>query len=260
MPMLQLDRIKKSFGSRVLFHGISLIAPPARKIGLIGSPGSGKTTLLRIILGLEGYEDGRVSIASGVWFGYLPQQPVDPGDYTLGDVIETAREDAQTLKDWSGQRTEEREPPSARRRVRNASQADDPEDDVEQELLAGLDLRAVPHGARLSTLSFGEQKSIWLTSLLMSNPDVLVLDDPMTHLGVSVIERLDSFLEAYRGTLLIATDDRTTLDRVVNTIWEVDPEQATVRAYDGNYSAYLARKATDCGGYVKALPRMSIQR
>jgi ATPase subunit of ABC transporter with duplicated ATPase domains len=263
--MLELDRITKSFGSRVLFHGISLVAPPARKIGLIGPPGSGKTTLLRIILGLEGFDDGRVSIASGVWFGYLPQQPIDPAEYTIGDVIETAREDAQTLKAWSDQRTGDIEGTStqlaARRHPRNAVQAaGDSEDDVEQELLTGLGLQGTPPGARLSTLSLAEQKGIWLASLLMSNPDVLVLDDPMTHLGVSVIERLDSFLGAYRGNLLIATDDRTTLDRVVDTIWEVDPDQATVWTHEGNYSTYLSQKALDCGGPLKPQTRVSIRR
>ncbi len=263
--MLELNQITKSFGSRVLFHRVGLVAPPTRKIGLIGPPGSGKTTLLRIILGLEGYDDGRVSIASGVWFGYLPQEPVDPGEFTFGDVMETAREDAQTLKAWSGQRPVDEEQLStrltARRRpARSAAQSGDQEDDIEHETLAGLDLEHISPNARLSTLSPGEQRSIWLASLLLSNPDVLILDDPMTHLGVSVIERLDGFLEAYRGSLLIATDDRTTLDRVVDTIWEVDPDGATVRTHEGNYSAYLAGKTPGNGGFLKPVTKLSTQR
>jgi ATPase subunit of ABC transporter with duplicated ATPase domains len=256
--MLKLDRITKSFGSRVVFRRLNLVAPPARKIGIIGPPGSGKTTLLRIILGLEGYEDGRVSITSGTWFGYLPQQPVDPAEYTFSDVLETARDDAQTLKAWSSQRNDEQERPPTRPTVRRRStrwttQDDEAADDGEEELLVGLDLQDLAPGARLSTLSPGVQKSVWLASLLISNPDVLVLDDPMTHLGVSVIERLDGFLEAYRGNLLIATDDRTTLDRVVDTLWEVDPEHATVRSHNGNYSTYLAHKASGSGGVLKSL-------
>jgi ATP-binding cassette subfamily F protein 3 len=252
--MLKLDRITKSFGSRLVFRDLNLIAPPSRKIGIIGPPGSGKTTLLRIILGLEGYEDGCVSIASGVWFGYLPQTRVEPSEYTLGDVVETARDDAQTVKAWSGQRDDERERGSTRlanrrKPARLPGQDGNEKDHVEQELIKGLNLQNVSPGTRLSTLSPGAQKSVWLVSLLLSNPDVMVLDDPTTHLGVSVIERLDSFLEAYAGNLLIATDDRTTLDRVVDTIWEVDPAHSTVHSHEGNYSSYLAHRATGSKGY-----------
>ncbi len=220
--MLRMTSLSKSFDGCCLFKDVCLSVVPAEHVVLYGPHNSGKTTLLRIILGMECWQDGKVSIRPATWFGYLPQTPINSGFYTVGEVLQTAREDFYaSARCWMeyGQLTLD---------VR------DLEADAERkqaELIRGLELQYIAPKYFVGDLGWSEQRRIWLASLLLAEPDVLVLDEPTDGLGDSAREWFIRFLENYRGTALIASTDWLLLDRVADKIWDIRPRNQTIVQY-----------------------------
>ena len=211
--MLAISGLTKGSGKTALFRDVCLSLSHNQRVGLIGPPRSGKSALLRIILGLENYERGDISIDTCAWFGYLPQDTVPPCDFTVGDVLDRAQEDFKIMRSMK-RRRQDQVPESARR-----------------EVLAGVQLPDIPAGAKMRTLRLDEQRRIWMANLFLAQPDVLVLDDPTQQLTVPVLDWLDYFLRRYPGTLIVASNDRSLLSAVTNIVWEIVPEQRTVREY-----------------------------
>lgn len=206
-PYLDVQRLTKSFGAHVLFEGISFSVAEGQKVGLVARNGTGKSTLLSILTGKEGYDDGEIIFRSGIRIGYLEQTPVfNDADTVLDACFNHAGDEEKILK--------------------------------AKQILTQLAIGDLSQA--MGTLSGGQRRRVALANVLLTEPDMLILDEPTNHLDLHMIEWLEGFLSRGNKTLLMVTHDRFFLDRVCNTILELDDN--TIYTYCGNYSYYLEKR------------------
>ena len=207
MNYLQTINLTKSYGDRLLFGDINLSIDEGDKVGLIAKNGTGKTTLLRILAGEEASDSGEIIVRGGVRVSYLAQLPKFNDGDTAGSVAERLKDDEE--------RTEY---------IRLLTQMGitDTQTDV-------------------SHLSGGQRKRIALSLAIACKPDLLILDEPTNHLDIDTVEWLENYLRRSKLTLLMVTHDRYFLDRVCNTIIEMDRQ--TLYTYQGNYEYFLRKRA-----------------
>ncbi|MBD5238546.1 MAG: ABC-F family ATP-binding cassette domain-containing protein [Bacteroidales bacterium] len=203
ISFLQIDKLTKSYGDRLLFGDVTFGINQGDKIGLIAKNGTGKSTMLRIIAGLESPDSGNVIARSGLKIAFVEQKP------DLGG------EGATPLSACS-----EFDPATAER------------------MLTQLGITDVNHP--VDKMSGGQQKRIAIARALLAEPDLLILDEPTNHLDIAAIEWLEKRLAHANMTLLLVTHDRYFLDRICNKIIEIDLSQ--IFTYQGNYNEYLRRR------------------
>lgn len=208
--MLQAHKISKYYGSRAILESISLTISPGDRIGLVGRNGCGKSTLLRMLAGRETPDRGGVSrIMKGLSIGYLPQYPEFPPDISVQEAA-----------------TAELPPHVPFWRVRKT--------------LAGLGIRESQLSRTTGTLSGGEKTRLMLARLLCADHDLLLLDEPTSHLDIEMLRWLEAYLIHQRQAFLIISHDRRFLDKTVDRILELD--NAGITEFSGNYSAYAREK------------------
>ncbi len=250
MSIFTLQSVKKDFGIKEILRDASFSLSEHDKVGVIGTNGSGKSTLLKILANLESIDSGELMVNSNTQVVYLPQQPNMNDDHT---VLE------QIFADAGEQMAFVREYEDLSHRMAHADG-----DDLDRlmarlaivteqvEIAGAWDLETNAKiilsklgiddlDVRVGTLSGGYRKRIALASALLADPDVLLMDEPTNHLDAESVEWLQSYLNGFRGALLLITHDRYFLDRVTNRIIELD--RGDLYTYDGNYSYYLEKKA-----------------
>ena len=241
MQYLLLENINKSFGEKVLFDDINLSITKGDKIALIAKNGSGKTTLLKVIAGTEGIEgeNAKIQTAKGIEIAYLEQEPYfHPDASVLDAVFESDHPSIQAIRDYE----------EALQTGDNAALEEaivKIEDlkawDVEhrmREILSKLNITDLKQ--KVGQLSGGQKKRIALAKIILRNPDFLILDEQTNHLDIDMIEWLENYLESSQLTIFMVTHDRYFLERVCNTIIELD--RGNIYPYKGNYSNYLEKK------------------
>lgn len=249
MSIFTLQSVKKDFGIKEILKDASFSLDPTDKVGLIGTNGSGKSTLLKIIAGLEPIDDGQLLVNSGVRIVYLPQQPDLNEDNTVleqvfadsGEQMSLVRE-YEELSDKLAHNPEDSQ--QLMSRFSAVMQRMDATGAWELETNAKIILTKLgieDFNAQVGSLSGGYRKRIALAAALLSEPDVLLMDEPTNHLDALSVEWLQSYLNRYRGAILLITHDRYFLDRVTNRILEID--RGELYTYAGNYSYYLEKKA-----------------
>lgn len=238
--LLQVDRLTKSYGDRMLFDSVTFGIAEGDKIGIVAKNGTGKSTLLSIIAGDEAADSGSVIPRNDLRVACMRQKPVFPGNPSVaraalmgaGPVAAVVLDYEEALASGDADAIH-----AVSRRMDDAH-AWDYEDRLRQLLSQlGLDDPA----ARVDTLSGGQRKRVALAACIMSDPELLILDEPTNHLDIAVIEWLEAYLKRSRVTLLMVTHDRYFLDRVCNRIIEID--NRTIYTYDGNFDYYLRRRA-----------------
>ena len=248
MSIFTLRSVKKDFGIKEILKDANFSLDATDKVGLIGTNGSGKSTLLKMIAGLEPIDAGEILVNSGARIVYLPQQPDLNENYTvLEQVFADSGEQMTLVKDYeelTDKLAHEPENSQLMSRLSTVMQRMDATGAWELETKAKIilsKLGIVDFEARISTLSGGYRKRIALAAALLSEPDVLLMDEPTNHLDALSVEWLQSYLNRYRGAILLITHDRYFLDRVTNRIIEID--RGDLYTYSGNYSYYLEKKA-----------------
>lgn len=238
--MLQVESLAKSFGERVLFQNVSFGIDRGEKVGLIAPNGVGKTTLMNILAGTEMPDSGKIIFENGITWAYLPQRPRLPEEGTLLDAcISPFDPVAMLFKEWERAATAEDHAVMEQLLPRmEALGAWDYEQRL-REILGKLGLTDTKRS--VANLSGGEAKRVALAGALIGQPDLLMLDEPTNHLDLSTIEWLEGYLSRSTMGLLLVTHDRYFLDRVCNTIFELQPEG--LYRYKGNYDYYLTKKA-----------------
>ena len=217
--LMQIDRLTKSVGDRMLFSDVTVGISEGDKIGLIAKNGTGKTTLLRCITGIESADSGTVVKRDGLTIGFLEQAP----HFDDGATITT---EAARIADEA---------------IEKGIHSDDAQE------LAGQFIRLVDQLGEnrrdfpLEKMSGGQRKRVALAAVLASNPQVIILDEPTNPLDIPTVEWLESYLRRTRSALLMVTHDRYFLDRVTNQIIEIDGTQ--LYTYNGNFDYYLRRRA-----------------
>lgn len=215
-PILDVQNLSKSFGADVLFRSINFSIGENQRVGLIAKNGTGKSTLMKILTGEEGYDDGQIIYRNDIKVGYLSQTPhFDPEESVLEACFK--------ISNPTGEEHEEH----IEERLLKAKQ-----------ILTQLKIRDL--NQPMGQLSGGQQKRVALANILISEPDFLMLDEPTNHLDLEMIVWLEGFLQRGNRTLFMVTHDRYFLDRVCDTILELD--NRSVYQYKGNYAYYLEKR------------------
>lgn len=247
--LIGLQELGKSFGERVILHGITASVEKEDRIGIIGENGAGKTTLIRILCSEYTPDEGELNIGDHVTIGYLEQNAhLDPSLDIYGEMrtvyapaIEAMAQmrildQKLAISPNNEKMLEEHGRMSA---IVDAMDAYNMDVNI-RKVLNGMDFGPATYEKSVSVLSGGELTRLRLAKLLLQKPDVLILDEPTNHLDFATMEWLENYLKEYRGAVLVVSHDRYFLDAICNKIWEV--EQGTLIAYKGNFSAYLPQK------------------
>ncbi|WP_288751995.1 energy-dependent translational throttle protein EttA [uncultured Treponema sp.] len=243
-----MDRVSRSYGTKVVLKDISISYFYGAKIGVIGPNGSGKSSLFKILAGIDKDFTGETTLAPGYSIGYLEQEPqLEPGKTVLETVKEGVKEITDLLAEFD--------------RINEAF--GDPDADIDklcarqgevQEKLDALDawnldnnlelamdaLRCPPAEQVVDVLSGGERRRVALCRLLLQKPDILLLDEPTNHLDAETVAWLEKHLHDYPGTVIAITHDRYFLDDVAGWILELDRGEGY--PFKGNYSSWLEQK------------------
>jgi ATP-binding cassette subfamily F protein uup len=248
MSIVTLQSVKKDFGIKELLKDASFSLDPNDKVGLIGTNGSGKSTLLKMIARLESIDSGQILVNSGAKIVYLPQQPdMDENHTVLEQVFADSGEQMNLVKEYeelSDKLAHYPDDGQLMSRLSTVMERMDATGAWEVETNAKIiltKLGIVDFDVKVGTLSGGYRKRIALAAALISEPDLLLMDEPTNHLDALSVEWLQSYLNRYRGALLLITHDRYFLDKVTNRIIEID--RGDIYNYTGNYSYYLEKKA-----------------
>lgn len=192
-------------------------AAPGHRIGIIGPNGIGKSTLLSVLAGHQPPTSGYVDIGETVTIGYFAQEVKDLKEQET--VIANVREVAEYIDVGIG-----------RERYISA-----------RELCERFGFGSKQQHAFVHTLSGGERRRLSLLRVLMSNPNVLFLDEPTNDFDIVTLTALEEYLQYFKGVLVIVSHDRAFLDKTIDTIWSFEGD-GVIKEYPGNYSAYLERK------------------
>ena len=207
IPYLDVQNLTKRFGAQVLFDNISFSIAEGQKVGLVARNGTGKSTLMSVLMDKEGHESGDIIYRRDLKVGYLEQSPqFDPEESVLQACF---------------------------------NHEDDPEKVLKaKQILTQLHITNLDQP--MGQLSGGQQKRVALANVLITEPDFLMLDEPTNHLDLEMIEWLEGYLNRGNKTIFMVTHDRFFLDKVCNTILELDDR--TIYTYRGNYAYYLEKR------------------
>ncbi|MBL0292940.1 MAG: ABC-F family ATP-binding cassette domain-containing protein [Saprospiraceae bacterium] len=242
MNYLTLENITKSYGDKILFKNIQLHINKGQKIAFVAKNGTGKSTLLRVLTGMEGSEgeNAKIWINSDVQMGFLLQEPQFNFNLNvLETIFDTTNETLLAVKEY--------EHVLALGNVDQIQAATNKMDDLKawdveskvKEIISKL--KIVDLEQKIDTLSGGQLKRLALAKILIEEPAFLILDEPTNHLDLDMIEWLEEYLSRPNLTLFMVTHDRYFLERICDTIIEL--ENGQLYKYSGNYSQYLEKKA-----------------
>ena len=221
---LQIENISKSYGPKVLFQGIGFNVNEGDKVALIAPNGTGKTSLLRILAGKDSSDSGgKVLFLKDIRIAFLEQDyNYDPEKTVLSQIMDNSTE-------WTAHLDQDHYWEYERR--------------VNQ-LLTQFGLAP---DSLMKDLSGGEVKRVAITQMLASEADFYIMDEPTNHLDTDAIEFLENRLKHSRCTLFMVTHDRYFLDRVCNTVMEMD--RGNIYIYRGDYTNFLEKRQERIDNY-----------
>jgi ATP-binding cassette subfamily F protein 3 len=248
MLLLSCSRLCRGFDEGPLFEDLGFELNSGERIALVGPNGVGKTTLLRLLVGLDQPDDGEVRLHAGARAGLLQQQPVYAPGRTLFeeaksalDALVAAHDDMVRTAEALAQTTDEVEHKALAARYDRLNEllrhhdAYNVDHRVEQ-ILDGLGFGPEDYDRPVETFSGGQQSRLMLCKLLLSAPDVLLLDEPSNHLDIAATRWLEDYLLKQPEAMLIVSHDRYFLNKVVTKVFEMNG--GTITSYPGNYQAY----------------------
>ena len=209
--IIDLFSIDKRFGDKVLLNDFTYQFRRGEKIGVVGANGAGKTTLLNIITGNEPYDRGRIEIGTTIKIGYYKQEEVSFDENKR--VIEVIQDVAEDIAVGEGTRLSP------------------------TQFLNYFLFPHQMHYAYVSKLSGGERKRLYLMTVLMRNPNFLILDEPTNDLDIVTLNVLEDYLSKYDGCVLIVSHDRFFMDKVVDHLFVFEGD-GKIKDYPGNYTQY----------------------
>lgn len=216
---IELSDICKSFGEKKVIDDFTYIFLRDDRIGIIGKNGCGKSTLMKIITGNLKPDSGSVEIGDTVRIGYFMQEN-EPLDEKM-TVLEFVRSIGEYVTTATGKAT--------------ASQ-------MCEKFLFGPKSQWTP----ISKLSGGEKRRLYLLSVLMSAPNVLILDEPTNDLDIETLEILEDYLDVFAGIVIVVSHDRYFLDRTVDRIFSFEGG-GRLKQYEGGFSDYYEKKQAENG-------------
>ena len=222
---LQIENISKSYGPKVLFENIGFNINEGDKIALIAPNGTGKTSLMRILAGKDKSDSGgKIMFLKDIRIAFLEQEyPFDPEKSIFDQIMTSSEEFTKGLDQehlW----------------------------EYERRVVKFLTSFNLPNPEqKMKELSGGEVKRVALSQMLATDAEFFIMDEPTNHLDIDAIEFLEGYLSRSRCTLLMVTHDRYFLDRVCNTIIEM--ERGAIYTYKGDYQNYLEKRDERIANY-----------
>ncbi len=226
--ILEIKDISKSYGEREVIKKFSYIFKKGEKAGIAGPNGSGKSTLLDIISGKTTPDKGEVIKGETVKLGYFRQEGIDTsGDKRVIDAIKDIAEGINTGKDkWMSA----------------------------EQFLRYFNFPDHMHNDRISQLSGGEKRRLYLISILMRSPNFIMLDEPTNDLDIETLNLLEDFLKEFRGCLLVVSHDRYLIDRLCEHLFILD-KNGNIKDFTGNYTDYRQELADSAKETAKNSPK-----
>jgi len=208
---MEIQDIDKAYDDHVILKNFTYTFARRDRVGIVGRNGAGKSTLLNMLTGKEKPDAGKIVVGKTIVFGYYTQMGLNLKEPKK--VIDVVREIAEYL-------------PMEKGRSLTAEQ-----------LLSHFHFPYSKHDNYVSTLSGGEQRRLYLLTVLMQNPNFLILDEPTNDLDILTLNVLEDFLRLFQGCLVVVSHDRYFMDKLVNHLFVFEGE-GKVRDYPGNYSQY----------------------
>lgn len=229
------DCISKGYGDKVLFKDFSYTFLPNDRVGIVGPNGCGKSTLVKILAGITAPDKGTIDYGETIRFGYFAQEC--EFDKPEQRVIDHVKDIAEVIRTDEGNVTASR---------------------MCERFLFNADKQYSPIGK----LSGGEKRRLHLLSILMSAPNVLILDEPTNDLDIATLTILEDYLLHFDGIVIAVSHDRYFLDKLVTRIFAFDSNGNIVRS-EGNYTDYRNRMLDTldetCVTLVKSAEKTDIQ-
>ena len=209
--IIEVHNLKKAFGDKKILEPFSYTFIKGEKIGIVGPNGIGKSTFINMLQGIEPPDSGKVSVGDTIVFGYYSQKGIQVADDKR--VIEVVKDIAEFI-------------PLANGTSLSASA-----------LLTRFNFAPEVQYGHVSKLSGGEKRRLYLLTVLVKNPNFLILDEPTNDLDIATLQTLEGFLLDFQGCVLIVSHDRYFLDRLVDHVFAFEGE-GVVKDFPGNYSEY----------------------
>lgn len=209
--VIELKKLYKNFGDLKVVKGFDYTFKTGERIGIVGKNGVGKSTFLNMLMGIEQADSGKINVGETVVFGYYSQQGMILNEDKR--VIEVVKEIADVIPMGDGSKI-------------TASQF--------------LQLFQFPPDSQytyVSKLSGGEKRRLYLLTVLMKNPNFLILDEPTNDLDLLTLNTLEDFLLNFKGCLLIVSHDRYFMDKLVDSLFVFEGD-GIISGFTGNYAEY----------------------
>ncbi|MDR3047506.1 MAG: ATP-binding cassette domain-containing protein, partial [Bacteroidales bacterium] len=247
MNYLSVEKLTKSYGEKLLFNEITFGIEKGQKSALIARNGTGKSTLLNIIAGVEFADCGSVTSRKDITISYLPQTDnFGHFDSVIDTIFESRLPVIQAIKEYEICLNALQKANNAAHQQRMNEVIDAMDrlnawdfESKAKEILSRFGIDNIFKNIR--ELSGGQRKKTALAKTLIEDTDLLILDEPTNHLDIDMIEWLEDYLSTSNTTLLMVTHDRWFLDKVCNSIIELENQQ--LYFYKGRYDYYLEKKS-----------------
>src|SRR4051794_4363375 len=248
MLLLSCTNVSRGYDATPLFEDVEFEIHAGERVGFVGPNGAGKTTLLRILAGLDEPDSGKVTLHAGARLGLLQQVAEFPAGRTLfeeaksafDELLATQREFERVAHELAAS-TDEAEHKQLAAKFDRLSEILRHHDAFELDhkvegVLAGLGFAASDFTRDANTFSGGQQRRLLLAKLLLSAPDVMLLDEPSNHLDIDTTRWLENYLGQQPEGMLVVSHDRYFLDKVTNKTFELHARKIT--SYPGGYKQY----------------------
>lgn len=244
--MLQINQVNKTMFGNLLFNEVTEQINDSQKVALVGANGSGKSTLLKIIAGLEGIDNGSVSISKNQQISYLEQHSIINTEETVYDYIYNGQKEIKELanqlvaleKRLSNSSDQELDRVMARYgeiQERFIEKDGYVIEEMIKSIATGLKIESLLYHS-IAELSGGQQTLAKLARCLLENKEILLLDEPTNHLDIEGLNWLENHLKHSKQTVIIVSHDRYFLDKVVDRVLLID--QKKIASYIGNYTKF----------------------
>ena len=245
MLLLSCSDLARGYDATPLFEHVTFELHAGERAGFVGPNGAGKTTLLKVLAGIDEPEAGSVKLHAGARLGLLRQDDDFPPGHTLFQEAKSAfdellatQDEMVRVADQLAHTTDESERKQLAARFDRLSEQLHAQDAYQLdhrvgEVLSGLGFTESDYEREVATFSGGQQRRLLLAKLLLSAPDVMLLDEPSNHLDIDTTRWLENYLSQQPEGMLVVSHDRYFLDKVAGKVFEL--HGGRIRSFPGNY-------------------------